>query len=180
MAYQNLKGTTHKTFKIGPNGVRLESRAIKTKGVDIRYLYTNNKDIYGKDLKVAYSSGDEADIYDAFIQSSDILKISYSSGSIRLTLREPLESGETEITLDKFLTGGGVSGPDSSTADAIVLFDDATGQKLKDSQRTISDTITTDDTSVNNNGTNVPSIDAVVNYVGEFSNALKARLEGKI
>lgn len=179
MAYENLKGTTSKSFKIGPNGVKLSSSAVervneKGEKTLVKCLVTDQI-LDDKPLEVAYvKQGD--DIYDTFIQSSEIRKISYGSdGTISFILKDG-----GNITINQLLTSGDVVGPDSSTPDAIVVFEDSTGKKIKDSSRIISDSFTNDDTSQNNNGMNVPSIQAVVGYVGEVSEPLKQRLEGNL
>lgn len=170
MAYQNLKGTTNKTFKIGPRGVMLKTVAIRNEVSEVSKETVE----YIKRLAVQESPNSDTrlvaykDEMDAFIRSDDILRISHDSvGGITITLR----SGEI-ISLGS--TGkGDVKGPDSSTPDAIVLFNGDSGKQIKDSGSKISETI------LDSEANNVPTIGAVIGYIGEVSTPLKMRLQGK-
>lgn len=166
MAYMNLKGTTEKSFKIGPNGVVLSTKAIvQSNGTIDKYLLTNQKD-GEKDLYLALTD-QTIPIYDTFISSSDIKSLSTNNNN-ELTIN--LRNGSSFKLSQTFLVG-----PESSTDGAIALFDGTDGKKLKDSQKKIVDEINDQNITAN-----IPSVAAVVNYVGVLSDALKARLEGKI
>lgn len=167
MAYSNLSGTTMKSFKIGPNGVSLTSTAV-TNGESVarKYLKTNQKD-GDKELYLAYT--DTADpIYDTFIKSSDIASFSYSENKLKIMLRN---GSSIDILQDSII------GPNSSVDGAIALFNGTSGKQLKDSEKTISNTIN-EEAATNDNI--VPTTSAVLGYVGTLSDALKKRLEGKI
>jgi len=64
---------------------------------------------------------------------------------------------------------GDVSGPVSSTNNNIVLFDGTSGKTIKDSGRSIVDSVSDSDSA----SLNLPSAGAVVGYVGTLSEALK-------
>lgn len=160
MAFYNMSGTTAKAFTVGPNGVQLASSAV----VNGKQFLTvkNQLDKDGNPLKIAY----ENDIYDAFIQSSDILSLTYSGNNLTVSLR----NGNSVV-----IGSGTVQGPDSATDGGIAIFNGTSGKQIADSGAKIVDTIDGDAPTKD-----VPSVNAVVGFVGAFSDALKLRLEGKI
>lgn len=167
MAFTNSSGTINKSFKIGPNGVSLTSKAIQNGNIS-KYLLTNQKD-GDKEIYLAYTDSPNP-IYDTFIKSSDISSFSYIGNSLNIELRNG-----TTIVLNQ--TVGDVVGPDSSNDSSIVLFNGTDGKKIKDSNKTISDSIDDSDTNKINK---IPTSNAVIDYVGVLSDALKKRLDGKI
>lgn len=175
MAYQNLSGTTKKSFKIGPGGVILTSTATKDGDKIRKYLMVNQTNDEGHNLRVAFESENEP-IYDTFIKSSDIGSISYTNNKVIFKLRN-----NTEIVLDLLLTSvDAVGAPETSTEDAIAIFeapvtDEAgnTKHRLKDSGLKIERSDITNDPE-----NTVPSSQAVVNYVGGVSEPLRQRLGG--
>ena len=62
MAYENLSGTTKKSFKFGPNGVALSSEAVKSGEKNARrYLISNQKnDVANQPLREPTSSNDDS------------------------------------------------------------------------------------------------------------------------
>ena len=169
MAFYNMSGTSEKTFKIGPNGVSLTSKEIVSgESAAIKYLITNQKDADGNELRLAYEKTTEP-IYDTFIKSSDVSTIQYTDSQVKFVLR----NGNVIILNQNF---GDVKGPNSSTDNAIALFDGTSGKQLKDSGAAIANQIT----DTNADSTDVATINAVVGYVGTLSEALKKRLEGSL
>lgn len=168
MAYENLSGTTKKSFKFGPNGVALSSEAVKSGEKNAKkYLISNQKNDAGTDfLRVAYEDPNEP-IYDTFIKSSDISSISYGNNVIMFHLRDG-----SQITINKNMTGD-VKGPDSATPDAIALFDGDSGKVIKDSGKVMSDEVTDDSSQI-------PTSAAVIKYVGKVETPLRERLEGTL
>lgn len=176
MAYQNISGTTKKSFMIGPNGVLLSSKAVKGDDGKIKkFLVVRDSEAEdASEFKVELRDPiheDKDSIYDSFIESSDIKSMAFTNNSLILNLR----NGD-KIALDKLLTGVEYKGEEPSTPDAITVFADENGN-IKDSKKTFSDEI---DDSLEDKLTDIiPSVKAVVGYVGEVSQPLSQRLDGE-
>ena len=166
MAYSNIKGTTCPSFKIGPNGVSLSSSAVVGSTIPAKYLKTNQVDAEGNPLYLLFT--DDPAAYDSYIKNSDISSITYLSNSLVISMKDG-----TTFTLSKTI----VSGPSSSTDEAIALFDGTTGSVLKDSGKKISENIEEASTETMDS---VPTTGAVIGYIGVLSDALKQRLNGSL
>lgn len=167
MAINNSNGTTKRTFKLGPDGLKLISKEVTNATGDLeRYR------LYVKD---GSSEDPNKVLYDTDIPASAVISTTYSEDNETVTF---ILKDNTKITLPTVAHDlGGVKGPDSSVALDIAIYSDTTGQVLADSGSKIVTTIEEDDESISSK---IPNNKAVVDYVGTFSDALLARLKGKI
>lgn len=176
MAYQDIKGTTAETFKIGRKGISLSSKAIRNpenNKLIKKYLVASYKNDAGEkeEYKLLYD-------FDVEIPNVDLAKIGYSTDSEgNKIIVFALASGGT---IELPLTMTGVKGPETSTPDAIATFADESGKVLQDSGRKFSDSIDIKTEEDNKNSKDIPSVSAVVGYVGAISDIVTQRMDGEL
>ena len=184
--FQNLSGTTSKSFRIGPKGLTLVSEAVTEADKDIIKRFKVEGTGLENDPYLAY----DVDIPIYAIESIDTNE---ETGKTTITLfnRDTKETTSfTIITNINNVGAGNVSGPESSIEGGIAVFADNTGTKLADSQKKISEKINSTSAYVQTdlerqkneveNASSIPTNAAVVDYVGELSEALRLRLAGAL
>ena len=163
----NSNGTIKRTFKLGPDGLKLISKEILNS--------TGSLERYRLYIKDNLSEDPNKVLYDTDIPSSAIISSTYSENNETVTF---LLKDQTTITLPTIAHDlGGIKGPDTSVALDIAVFSDTTGKILSDGGAKITDAIDSEDANITSK---VPNNKAVVDYVGTFSDALLARLKGQI
>lgn len=190
--YSNISGTTKKSFKFGPNGVTLSTKAITTDSGTIKKLITDQV-IDDRYYQLAYEDPNDP-IYakfDGFIASENISKLQNTQNGLRIYLKKPSDDGQTTpdyIDITTNITA--VSGPENAIDGDIVLFDGNTGKAIKDSNFKINqstnlkDYITYDSNNnpvINKAAENtVATTTSILSYIGVLDKGLADRLEGKL
>lgn len=165
--YKNIDGTTKSSFKIGKNTIS----------------FTQSEVIDGQEtlMKVAIKEKDKDPRYLVFDDEISIPKtfcsgITQNEAGTETTFKIRTEKGEEYITVKTHNVG--VKGPSEAVAGNLAAFKDNTGQEIMDAGVNVSNSIEIDGNSVTVTQS-VPSVQAVVDYVGDISEILARRVRGQ-
>ena len=184
-SFMNIKGTTCKSFTIGKTNVSFASSAVQDSDLSPEEFQKYKK-------LVVRNDGNKKIIYDMEIQGTDINYIEYPPGENSDPVFH-LYNGKT------FSISRNASGVQSSAVDTksgeLVLFDDTSGKVIKGSGVSILkgtemptygqviESIDQLNTAYENweaTDDKVPTMSAVVEYVGSINSILKLRTDGKL
>lgn len=169
MAYENLKGTLKKSFKIGSNGVMLTSHAL----IDESYKFLK----INKNPVIVFQNENEDGVvsdYDGLLNNDFIKSISYFNDTVSFNLT----NGES-IKIKKYHEVGNVSSVNEqlTNPDEVVVFNGTNNKEIKSSKLVIKN-------EINETGNGLVTVNAVTkyveNFVGEVSNPLESRLKGSL
>lgn len=171
----NIDGTTKPAFKIGARGISLVPEAVQDEESLRRVLKLFLKDDNGN-IEELLSSGNIE------IPKRVCSKIETKEDKTIFTFETfDIESRKwikEEISIDNYIEQkNSITGPETSVKGNLVSFADDTGKKIEDSNISVSGKI---DTKESNNDSKVPTVDAIIGYVGDITDILNQRIKGNI
>ena len=174
MIYTNSSGTSKPSFQIGAKGVSLASSAVISDPTHILKGY--------KKVTATYGGRTESLVYDIEIPNEFVencVPDPENPNLYILTLYNRTKGARREVIINAGLGNSGVAfSGEGAVEDNLASFSDETGRYIKDSGYSVYASNTLSD-ECKEKTEEVPTVSAVYNYVGEITDYLKNRLNGK-
>lgn len=168
--YINIDGTSKPSFSIGSKTITIVPTAIKSGEETIMKIAIKEK---GKENSRFLLFEDEVKIPSSYCET-----IIQNDNETIFKIREP-DGTIKEIILKNSTGNGDIKGPNISVKGNLAMFNSTDGSLLADSGVAVKDKILFDEEG-NVSQTEIPTIKAVVDYIGDINDILKLRLNGKI